>query len=94
MTGLVPGGNPVTVTVKFQKKASGAADWTTMSEVTQYTNGVMGTATIDTGWHTFTPAPASGDQYRILVSGSYMAGDPPKSNPLTAVGSGPVTPVP
>lgn len=94
VTGLVPGNNPVEVTVKFQKKAAGGGAWTDISTVVQSTNGVGGTATIDTGFHTFTPAPAAGDQYRALFSGKYQTGPPPMWNNLTPVGSTPVTPVP
>ncbi len=42
VTGLNPGSNPVSVTIKFQKKASGAPNWTDLSTVTQSTNGVNG----------------------------------------------------
>jgi hypothetical protein len=94
VTGLVPGNNAVTVTVQFQKKANGAANWANMFSVTQTTNGVNGTATIDTGFITFTPAPAAGDQYRIAVSGTYMTGTPPMPVMLVAVGSTAITPVP
>lgn len=91
---LVPANAPVTVTVKFQKKAAGATDWSDMSSVTQYTSGVGGTASIDTGLQSFLPPPASGDQYRIMVSGSYATGSPPTNNPLNPVGSTPQTPIP
>jgi hypothetical protein len=93
VTGLVPANASVSVTVKFQKKANGATDWSDMFSVTQSTNGVNGTATIDTGFNPFSPAPNSGDQYRVVVSGYYIDSNG-KQVQLTPVGSTPVTPVP
>ncbi len=92
VTGVVPANAPVMVTVKFQTMPKGATQWSDMSSVDQTTNAVNGTANIDTGFVTFTPAPGSGDQYRILLSGSY--GQPPLITQMQSVGSPPVTPVP
>jgi hypothetical protein len=84
----------VTVTVLFQKQANGAANWTDISSVIQTIGAVNNTATIDTGFQNFTPAPASGDQYRIKLSGSYSAGMPPVTKNLVPIASNSVTPVP
>jgi hypothetical protein len=94
VTGLIPGGNGVTVTVEFQKMAKGAPGWSKMLKVKQEIDGLGGKATIDTGFNDFTAAPASGDQYRIHVTGANRTAPLPKNNPLNPVDSTPITPIP
>ncbi len=67
--------------------------WADMFKVVQSTNGVNGTATIDTGFSGFVPAPAKGDQYRIKADGSYIDGKGATVQ-LTGIVSTAVTPVP
>lgn len=95
VTGLPANTMAVTLNIKFQKKANGAPAWANILEVNQICTPVAGTANYDTGWQNLTPAPAQGDQYRILVSGSYITGPPDnKTVLLNAVGSLPIKPVP
>jgi hypothetical protein len=58
--------------VRFMKKAKGAAQALEFTQVTQTLTVVMGGASIDTGWQTFTPAPGQGDEYSISATGSYQ----------------------
>jgi hypothetical protein len=85
----------VTVKVEFWRKAAGAANWVKMFDVSQSTTPVTGTASIDTGFQNFTPSPAQGEQFKVIVSGSYTLGGPPAQNfQLNSVGSLSVIPIP
>jgi len=53
-----------------------------------------GTATIDTGWQNLASAPVSGNQYRIMLTGSVVANPPNPTINLAGIGSLPITPVP
>jgi hypothetical protein len=87
------GTSSIEIKIKFQKKV-GAAPWGTIFETTQFTGVFSGTLPIDTGYLPLTPAPAAGDQYRILLEGKWASGNPPVSNDLPPISSVPVTPVP
>ena|SRR6185437_1828466 len=93
VTNLPPGMTFATVTVKFEKRANGAMNLANFLTVMQTSPSVNGTAQIDTGFQSLTPAPASGDQYRISVSGYYTVGMDPPVN-LTGISSLAITPVP
>lgn len=95
VTDLPAGTMSVVVKARYQKMAKGAVKWSDVSAVTQMPAPVNGTATIDTGFQNFTPAPAQGDQYRVLFSGYYvLVGAPGVKKPLGDIGSVPITPVP
>jgi hypothetical protein len=87
------GTSSIQIHVKFQKKV-GAAPWSTFLETTQITGVFTGTFPIDTGFLSLDPAPAAGNQYRILLEGKWYSGNPPAPTDLVPVGSNPVTPVP
>ena len=92
VTNIPAGVTNVSITIDFQKKANGAVAWAPIATVVQTANPVNGTATYDTGFLSLTPAPARGDQYRVLVSASYVSGG--QMITIPAVGSAAVTPVP
>ena len=83
----------VQVALTFQKQPKGGA-WVEVMVVTQTTSVNKGTAAIDTDYQNLTLAPAKGDQYRILLSGTYTGGIPPRTLPLVAGAATPTTPVP
>jgi hypothetical protein len=60
----------------------------------QSTSAVGGTAPIDTGFISFQQAPVSGDQYRIVMDGSYLGNPGGMKYTLPQVTSPAVTPVP
>jgi hypothetical protein len=95
VTGLIADPNSsVKVKILLQKKAKGAANWADIFESTITTAADNGTAKIDTGFQDFTPAPDAGDQYRIVLSGTWMnPGPPAKKGDLPATDSPPITPV-
>lgn len=95
MNNLPAGYTSVTVKVVFQKMPKGTTTWSNIGTVNQIAGTGNGTVNIDTGWQNLAPAPASGDQYRIAVSGSWSnTGPPVTSGDLTAIASAPITPVP
>jgi hypothetical protein len=81
------------VTIVFEKRTSSTAAWSELFKVEQaHSPGNSGTADLDTGFIDLTTAPASGNQYRIKVSGKYTVGG--QTTALPAAESDPVTPVP
>lgn len=90
---LPAGTTVVNLAIKFEKKANGAANWVQMFTANQALTPVAGTAAYDTGFQTFMAAPAQGDQYRIMVGGTYVTNMMMIFN-LPNTGSLSVTPVP
>lgn len=85
----------MSLTITFEKKAAGAANYVTMFTANQTTSPTAGVVNFDTGFQNFTPPPGQGDQYRIRVGGTYtLGGPPPQTKVLPTTGSPTVTPVP
>jgi len=96
VTGLiaVPNSTSVHVTVQFQRKQPGF-NWVNLFSVTQATGANNGTANIDTGFQDLSPGPNQGDQYRIVVSGTWGNNGPPVQNGnIPAATSPAITPIP
>ena len=90
----IPNGTTtIYVTFKFQKFVNNA--WVQIREITQSGGPNNGAATMDTGFLLIQDVSQSGQQFRVLVSGSYVVGGmPPTTTPLTGIGSNAITPVP
>jgi hypothetical protein len=85
----------VKVKVRFQKKAKDAEEWSDISDVTITTAVDNDTAMIESGFRNFTPEPATGEKYRISLSGTWMnPGPPAKNGDLPGTDSPPITSVP
>ena len=93
VTGLNPQNASTTVTFTFETRPNKNANWAGMNITsTITTNGVNGTANFNTS-NAVIGAPAQGQQYRVLVSGSYIDGTG-KQVPIPGIGSTPITPNP
>ena len=93
VTGLPAGTKSVSVTITFEKCPKATGVWGTISTVTQTTNAVNGTATIDTGFQNLAVAPVAGDRYRIGVAASYTDANN-MVHVLVPIGSLEITPIP
>ena len=93
VTDLPAGTKSVSVTITFEKRPNATGVWGNISTVTQTTNAVSGTATVDTGFQNLSVAPVAGDRYRISVTASYIDNNN-MNHVLTPNGSLEIRPVP
>ncbi len=92
VTGLNPQNAQTMATFQFQVSNDGGKTFSDMNlKVTGTTTAVNGTANFDTGWQNF--APAKGQQFRVVVSASYIDGTG-KEVAIGVVNSDPNTPIP
>lgn len=81
--------------VQFQQLVGGKGGWINLFSVSGTTTSNNGTAQINTGFLPLDPGPNQGDQYRIVMTGSYVYPGPPKQNGnFNALASPAVTPIP
>lgn len=93
VTGLVPQNASTTASFRFQTSNDGGKTWSYMNaKESDTTTGVGGTANFTTQLYTI-GQPAKGQQYRVIVSATYIDGTG-KQVAIGILNSDPVTPSP